>query len=206
VGGSVFAKPANGAARLIVRRVADLGNFLVIHLSVDGVPVALIGYGRSYEGLLTPGRHVLSLLPTPNPKWPTPWQMTLDARSRPDKQLHRNRKFRIFDFESTGRARTSAWPVAKQTGPSNALTPRFQRRKKRVFRPVGRNFLIDQQRRPEASFSGPTVSGAVAMFRRSALERDHYAAALRRIESSIDRSQTRVPSGARRRSVHGISF
>jgi len=53
----------------------------VIHLSVDGVPVALIGYGRSDEGLLPPGRHVLSLLPTPNPKWPTPWQMTLDARS-----------------------------------------------------------------------------------------------------------------------------
>ena len=78
---SAFARPANGAARLIVRRVADLGNFLVIQLSVDGVPVALIGYGRAYEGFLTPGRHVLSLLPTPNPKWPTPWQMTLDVRS-----------------------------------------------------------------------------------------------------------------------------
>jgi len=53
----------------------------VIHLSVDGVPVALIGYGRSYEGLLTPGRHVLSLLPTPNPKWPTPSAMILDVQS-----------------------------------------------------------------------------------------------------------------------------
>jgi hypothetical protein len=78
---STFARPANGAARLIVRRVADLGNFLVIQLSVDGVPVALIGYGRAYEGVLTPGRHVLSVLPTPNPKWPTPWRMTLDVRS-----------------------------------------------------------------------------------------------------------------------------
>ena len=78
---SAFARPANGAARLIVRRVADLGNVLVIHLSVDGVPVALIGYGRAYEGVLKPGRHVLSVLPTPHPKWPAPWQMTLDVRS-----------------------------------------------------------------------------------------------------------------------------
>jgi hypothetical protein len=80
-GGSTFVKPANGAARLIVRRVANLGNFVVVHLYVDRVLVATIGYGRAYEGVLTPGRHVLSVLPTPHPKWPAPWQMTLDVRS-----------------------------------------------------------------------------------------------------------------------------
>jgi hypothetical protein len=74
-------QPVEGAARLIVRRDPALGNFLIAHLQVDGVPVAAIAYGRTYEGFLRPGRHVLSLLPTPNPKWPTPSAMVLDARS-----------------------------------------------------------------------------------------------------------------------------
>ena len=78
---SAVAQPVEGAARLIVYRDPGLGNFLIAHLHIDGVPVAAIGYGRTYEGFLSPGRHVLSLLPTPNPKWPTPWQMTLDVRS-----------------------------------------------------------------------------------------------------------------------------
>jgi hypothetical protein len=68
-------------ARLIIQRIADLGNFVYVNLWVDGVPVAAIGYGQTYEGLLPPGRHVLSVLPTPDPKWPTPSQMILDVRS-----------------------------------------------------------------------------------------------------------------------------
>jgi hypothetical protein len=78
---STFARPATGAARLIIRRAPDLGNFVVIHLYVDHSLVALIAYGGSYEGFLSPGRHVLSLLPTPHPKWLAPPQMTLHARS-----------------------------------------------------------------------------------------------------------------------------
>lgn len=68
-------------ARLIVRRDPGLGNFVIAHLRVDGVLVAAIGYGHTYEGFLPPGRHVLSTLPTPNPKWPSPWGMILDVRS-----------------------------------------------------------------------------------------------------------------------------
>jgi hypothetical protein len=79
--GSAFVQPVEGAARLIVRRDPGLGNYLIAHLRVDGVPVAAIAYGRTYEGFLPPGRHVLSLLPTPNPRWPTPSAMILDARS-----------------------------------------------------------------------------------------------------------------------------
>jgi hypothetical protein len=78
---SDFVQPARGAARLIVRRLANLGNYVWVDLYVDGVPVGSIGYGSSYEGLLPPGRHVLSVLPTPDPKWLTPWEMTLDVRS-----------------------------------------------------------------------------------------------------------------------------
>ena len=77
----VRQQPDEGAARLIVRRDPGLGRFLIAHLHVDGVAVAAIEYGQTYEGFLPPGRHVLSLLPTPNPKWPTPSAMILDVRS-----------------------------------------------------------------------------------------------------------------------------
>lgn len=79
--GSAVGQPVGGAARLIVSRDPALGNFLIAHLRIDGGPVAAIPYGRTYEGFLRPGRHVLSLLPTPSPKWLTPSAMVLDARS-----------------------------------------------------------------------------------------------------------------------------
>ena len=80
-GASIVVQPVEGAARLIIQRDPGLGTFLIAHLRVDGVPVAVIGYGRTYEGFLPPGRHVLSLLPTPNPKWPIAPGMILDVRS-----------------------------------------------------------------------------------------------------------------------------
>jgi len=79
--GSAVVQPVERAARLIVYRDPSLGTFLIAHLHVDGVPVAVIGYGRTYEGFLSPGRHVLSVLPTPDPTWPTPSAMILDVRS-----------------------------------------------------------------------------------------------------------------------------
>jgi hypothetical protein len=81
VKGSGVVQPVRGGAGLIIRRSPDLGNYVHVNLYVDGVAAATIGYGRTYEGLLPPGLHVLSVLPTPHPKWPTPWEMTLDARS-----------------------------------------------------------------------------------------------------------------------------
>ena len=73
-------QPVNGDACLIVHRVADLGNDVIVDLQVDGVIIAPIGYGHTYEGCLPPGRYILSLLPTPAPIWPTPSQITLDVR------------------------------------------------------------------------------------------------------------------------------
>ena len=81
VAGPAFAQPFGGPARLIIRRLPGLGNYVYVGLYVDGVWAAAIGYGRTYEGFLPPGRHVLSLLPTPSPKWPAPWEMILDVRS-----------------------------------------------------------------------------------------------------------------------------
>ena len=81
VKGSAFVRSASGPASLIIQRIANLGNDVYVDLYIDGAPVAALGYGSSYEGLLPPGRHILSVLPTPNPKWPTPWEMTLDVQS-----------------------------------------------------------------------------------------------------------------------------
>ena len=81
VKGSAFVQSASGPARLIIERVANLGNFVYVDLQIDGVPVGAIGYGTSYEGFLPPGRHLLSVLATPNPKWLTRWETTLDVRS-----------------------------------------------------------------------------------------------------------------------------
>ena len=50
-------------ARLIVARVANFGTYNFLNLFVDGVYVANLGYLRSYEAVLSPGRHVLSVSP-----------------------------------------------------------------------------------------------------------------------------------------------
>ncbi|MEY2536653.1 MAG: hypothetical protein QOG67_393 [Verrucomicrobiota bacterium] len=69
-------------ARLIIRRIPNLGNRVIVDLYIDGVAAAAIGYGHTYEGSLPLGRHVVSVRPTPNPRWSSPlWQTTLDVRN-----------------------------------------------------------------------------------------------------------------------------
>ena len=80
VAGPTSVRPVNGAARLIIHRIADLGNNLIVRLWIDDVAVASIAYGHTYEAFLPPGRHVISVLATPNPRWKIPWQMTLNAQ------------------------------------------------------------------------------------------------------------------------------
>ncbi len=79
--GPASVRPVNGEAHLIIHRIANLGNRLIVDLRIDGAPVASIAYGRTYEGILSPGRHVISVLATPNARWKTPWKMTLDAQN-----------------------------------------------------------------------------------------------------------------------------
>jgi len=75
------AAPSQAPARLIIRRNPNLGFNVIVRLWIDGRPVGSIGYGHSYEGFLAPGHHVLAVLASPNPRWPTPWQLPLDVRS-----------------------------------------------------------------------------------------------------------------------------
>jgi hypothetical protein len=66
--------------RLIVMRIPNLGNHVIVDLSVDGVAVRPIEYGQTYKGLLSPGRHVLSVVASPNAKWKTPSDIILNVR------------------------------------------------------------------------------------------------------------------------------
>jgi len=52
-------------ARLVVSRAANFGTFQYLNLFVDGVHVADLGLGESYEAVLPPGQHVLSVSTTP---------------------------------------------------------------------------------------------------------------------------------------------
>ena len=52
-------------ARLVVSRSANFGTFQYLILFVDGVHVADLGLSRSYEAVLHPGQHVLSVTTTP---------------------------------------------------------------------------------------------------------------------------------------------
>ena len=52
-------------ARLIVSRAANFWTFQYLILFVDGVQVADLGLGQSYDAVLPPGHHVLSVSTTP---------------------------------------------------------------------------------------------------------------------------------------------
>ena len=52
-------------ARLVVTRSANFGTFQYLILFVDGVQVADLGLGQSYDAVLSPGQHVLSVSTTP---------------------------------------------------------------------------------------------------------------------------------------------
>jgi hypothetical protein len=53
-------------AYLIVNRAANFGTRESINPSIDGVQVAVLGLDQSYQGVLRPGKHVLSM--TTNPR------------------------------------------------------------------------------------------------------------------------------------------
>src|SRR5438034_1959009 len=53
-------------AYLIVNRPANFGTRESINLSIDGIQVAVLGLNQSYEGVLRPGKHLLSM--TTNPR------------------------------------------------------------------------------------------------------------------------------------------
>jgi hypothetical protein len=74
------AAPSQAPARLVIRRVANLGVNVIVQLRIDGKPAGSLGYGHTYNGTLTPGRHVLAVMATRQLS-PVPWEMALNAQS-----------------------------------------------------------------------------------------------------------------------------
>jgi hypothetical protein len=67
-------------ARLLVSRSANFGTFQYLILYVDGVHVADLGVNQSYEAVLPPGQHVLSVTTTPQGyRSPPPTQRRVNA-------------------------------------------------------------------------------------------------------------------------------
>ena len=66
-GGAPRASSYSGAdTRLVIKRAANFGNQSNITLYIDGYRVAVLGYGRSYEGVLSPGLHFVTMKQTPH--------------------------------------------------------------------------------------------------------------------------------------------
>src|SRR5260370_14890439 len=123
VAGPGFVQPGNDAARLVVWRIADLGNFVYVDLSVDGVPVAAIGYGSTYEGFLPPGPACFISAANSQSEMADPVSNDSECAKRSDLQIYRGwRWFRTFDSEGARRTRTCPYPVVTKAGPANALT------------------------------------------------------------------------------------
>ena len=68
-------------ARLVVSRAANFGTFQYLILFVDGVQVADLGLGQSYDAVLPPGQHVLSVSTTPQAyRYAPPTQRRINAK------------------------------------------------------------------------------------------------------------------------------
>jgi len=60
-----MAAPSKNAGHLTIQRAANFGDRLSLNVSIDGAQVAALVVGRSYNGTLSPGQHVISLTVTP---------------------------------------------------------------------------------------------------------------------------------------------
>jgi hypothetical protein len=68
-------------ARLVVTRSANFGTFQYLVLFVDGIHVADLGLDQSYEAVLPPGQHVLSVTTTPQIyRYTAPTQRRVNAK------------------------------------------------------------------------------------------------------------------------------
>ena len=100
---SAFVQSANVPTRLIIQRIANLGNDVYVDLYIDGAPVAAIGYGSSYEGLLAPWTASFISVADPQSEMAHPVGNDSGCAKRPDLPLHRGgRILRKFDSGGAG--------------------------------------------------------------------------------------------------------
>ena len=79
---STTAAPAGkaSAATLVVNRAANMGSGLFLHVSVDRKHVGLLSPGQSYNGSLSPGAHVVSVILEPNDLNLSPTKKSITAQ------------------------------------------------------------------------------------------------------------------------------
>src|SRR5437867_11433047 len=75
------ARESHADARLIVQRAPNFGTEVVVHLSIDGRKVADIQRDHRYEGFVSAGRHVLTVVPMPNIELRRPTSLRVTMRS-----------------------------------------------------------------------------------------------------------------------------
>ena len=79
--GVTEARATSRGARLVVQRAPNFGNDRVVQLSIDGRKVADIPPDQHYEGSVSAGHHVLSVLSLPNTESRQPTAIGLTLRS-----------------------------------------------------------------------------------------------------------------------------
>jgi len=80
-GAETEARTSHTGTRLIVQRAPNFGTEVVVHLSIDGKKVAEIQRDHRYEGFVSAGRHVLTVLPMPNIELRRPTSLRVTLRS-----------------------------------------------------------------------------------------------------------------------------
>jgi hypothetical protein len=82
VGGSeTQARTTHQGAHLIVQRAPNVGTEVVVRLSIDGKRVADIQRDHRYDGFVSAGRHVLTVVPMPNIELRPPVSLRVTVRS-----------------------------------------------------------------------------------------------------------------------------
>ena len=100
-------------ARLVVTRAANFGTFQFLNLFVDGVHVADLGLGQSYDTLLPPGQHVVSVSTTPQIyRYEPPTQRGVNAK--PGK---------TYAYTSFWKNSYQAYLEKSNGGPKRVITP-----------------------------------------------------------------------------------
>jgi hypothetical protein len=75
------ASPGSGDnARLVVNRAANFGILESVTVFVDGVQVAELELSQSYDAVLPPGQHLLSISMNPKTEGQKPTQRQVDAK------------------------------------------------------------------------------------------------------------------------------
>src|SRR3954453_15834701 len=78
---TTFSSNAGDPGRLVIWRIPNLGNAVIVDLYIDGVATSPIVYGQTFEAALSPGRHVLSVVASPHAKWPVRSETALDVQN-----------------------------------------------------------------------------------------------------------------------------